>query len=345
MLADHARPLQHPSKVPLVVIRSDFVGICVESPSATCAGTLLGVFEYWTNHVLKGQSKKQLPWIYKSQQSLKDDIMGLFGLNTIHKNLQWLVDQGYLKRRRNPKNRWDKTWQYQLATEVIQPAIDQWFQANVDALSANDRDAETEVSTIQNEIIESTDSKVAIQESSLESKKRVQRPAPTSTLATPTHAKRRRREGVSFEQKSKKMVAPQPQHKPIDDDLRKAVASLCYPHLGAYEVLADGDEARAIQQALKRIRLKTPTLLAADVFDQWGDWWQKHDFRGQRHQTPSPRQIVDTWMTFRNWRRGIAEQQQALPVAINCSAKHFDPITGTFVDTGRKSDGIVTTHA
>jgi hypothetical protein len=344
MLADNVKPLQHPSKVPLIVIRSDFIGICVDSPSAPCAGALLGIFEYWTTHVRKlGPSKNQMPWVYKSQQSLKDDVMGLFGLNTIHKNLQWLVDQGYLKRRRNPKNRWDKTWQYQLAVEVIQPAIDQWCVENVDTLSVNDRDLETDVSTGQIELIEGGESKGAIQESSLESRKGVQRPAPTTAFSTPVHTKQRK-ERKSLDMKSKKVIVPQP-HTVIDDDLRQAVAGLCYPNLKAEEVLADGDEARAIHQALKRIRLKTPTLLLANIFEEWGEWWQKHDFRGQRHQTPSPHQIVDTWMTFRNWRRGKAEQQQSLPIAVHCSGKHFDPITGTYVDLGRKSDGIVTRSA
>ena len=342
MTVGHPKPIQHPSKVPLIVIRNDYIAICEDSPSAHCAGTILGVIEYWTTHLQKSaHHSSPLPWIYKSQQSLKEDVLGLFGLNTIHKSLQWLVDRGFLNRRRNPKNRWDKTWQYQLAADVIQPAIDEWWAQFSDTLSVNDRDIETEVSSDPKQFIENDDSKDAIQESLSESKKRVQRPTPqlvdpTASLKTKRVPKRK-----PIQLKEKPTAS---KHALIDADLKKTVASLCYPNLPAEEVLADGDEVRAITQALKSIRVKTPTLLKPEVFEQWGQWWRTHDFRGQRHQTPLPRQIVDTWMTFRNWRRGKTEQH-SLPTPIELSAKRFDPITGTYLDTRRKPDGFIARNA
>lgn len=343
MNAEHAKPIKHPPKIALFVVRSDFIGICTDSPSAYCAATLLGVFEYWTIHLQKQNSaNKELPWIFKSQLSLKEDTLGAFGLNTIHKNLQWLVDGGYLNRRRNPKNRWDKTWQYQLAVDVIQPAIDEWWVTkspeNADSLDVNNRDTQFEVSTPEKESIETSDSKDAIQESTPEITKRVQHPTLAKTTTESARPKQLKRTKTS-KAKRKRTSASQPASS--EDKLKSTLASLCYPNLPSEDVLADGDEVRAIHHALKQLHRKTPTTLTPEILTQWGNWWRQHDFRGQRHQTPTPRQIVDTWMTFRNWRRGKAIQQQPLPNAVDPSVKRFDPITGTYIDMRRKPDGAV----
>lgn len=96
-----------------IIIRPEYLEIC---EGDYCAAAILDLFKRWTASKLK---KKADVWIYKSQPELRDDLMGLFGLNKIAAALLKLRDWAYIKHRQNPKNRQDKTLQYQLDNVAV----------------------------------------------------------------------------------------------------------------------------------------------------------------------------------------------------------------------------------
>ncbi|MFJ7971727.1 hypothetical protein [Psychrobacillus sp. NPDC096389] len=53
-------------------------------------------------------------WIYKTAEELADEVMLGISTSTLRKRLNKLVDEGYLSRRNNPRNNWDKTFQYRV---------------------------------------------------------------------------------------------------------------------------------------------------------------------------------------------------------------------------------------
>ena len=59
-------------------------------------------------------------WIYKSSEELNEEIMLGMSVATIRKYIKQLVDAGYLKQRKNPKYKWDKTIQYRVDIYKIQ---------------------------------------------------------------------------------------------------------------------------------------------------------------------------------------------------------------------------------
>jgi len=126
----------HQPNQKIVLIKEDFVKLCEGNTTAAC---LLSIFEYWTN--IKLENKKQVSienkfrvkggfepktentWIYKTPLQLSKDSLGLLKLYDIRKNLKYLFEKGYLKRRNNPLYKWDRTFQYQLQVEKINACI------------------------------------------------------------------------------------------------------------------------------------------------------------------------------------------------------------------------------
>ena len=53
-------------------------------------------------------------WIYKKADELSDELMGLANRKTIRKKINYLIDSGWIKERKNPKYNWDKTIQYRV---------------------------------------------------------------------------------------------------------------------------------------------------------------------------------------------------------------------------------------
>lgn len=96
-----------------IIIRPEYLEIC---EGDHCAAAILDLFKRWSASKLK---KKADSWIYKSQPELCEDLMGLFGRNRVGIALLKLRDWGYLNHRQNPRNRQDKTLQYQLNMPII----------------------------------------------------------------------------------------------------------------------------------------------------------------------------------------------------------------------------------
>ena len=59
-------------------------------------------------------------WIYKSSEELIEDTMLSISRKTMDRILDDLVAEKWLSRRRNPKYKWDKTWQYRVDLNKIQ---------------------------------------------------------------------------------------------------------------------------------------------------------------------------------------------------------------------------------
>jgi len=52
-------------------------------------------------------------WIYKSIDELHDELMlKPLSTSTLRRRVETIVNQGWVDRRRNPRFKWDKTWQY-----------------------------------------------------------------------------------------------------------------------------------------------------------------------------------------------------------------------------------------
>lgn len=58
--------------------------------------------------------EKQNGWMYKKASELADDCMLNLSEVTIRRNIQDLIDCGYLESRKNPTHKWDKTLQYRV---------------------------------------------------------------------------------------------------------------------------------------------------------------------------------------------------------------------------------------
>jgi hypothetical protein len=142
----------YPANSIFLMVRDPLISICkllvggeadkmTAAPDPQAAAVILHKFIFWTDNKLSTQHQKRYQdaaaategeakqhdnglWIYKDYDELKIDLMDLFGRNKIIDNVQWLVSAGYLKRRTNPRYRWDKTLQYLVDIDLVQSQID-----------------------------------------------------------------------------------------------------------------------------------------------------------------------------------------------------------------------------
>lgn len=142
----------YPAHSAFLIVREPLIEICkifvgaeeaekLPAPDPQAAAVILHQFIFWTDGKLRNQHQSRYfanaaqgegevdqqdnsLWIYKDYDELKLDLLDLFGRNKIIENVQWLVLAGYLKRRTNPRYRWDKTLQYSVDVEFVQSRID-----------------------------------------------------------------------------------------------------------------------------------------------------------------------------------------------------------------------------
>ncbi len=62
-------------------------------------------------------------WIWKSADNLVEDILGIYKKDKVLANINWLVENGYLLKRSNPRLRYDRVPQYKVVIKAIQDAI------------------------------------------------------------------------------------------------------------------------------------------------------------------------------------------------------------------------------
>jgi len=129
--------LNHPHKAPVFLVRVDYIHMCQDAPDPHAAGFILSLIEYWTR--VKAESNKQAIiansladeptqdtslWVYKTEDELKAETLGLFGDKKLRANREWLIEQGFLFKRNNPKIPSDRTLQFHLGFKAIQKALD-----------------------------------------------------------------------------------------------------------------------------------------------------------------------------------------------------------------------------
>lgn len=151
--------LQHPQSTYLIMVREDLIRICDDAPDPQCAGVILALFEYWMRVKKANQPQAQIEnsiavkggakptqddslWVWKTEEQLKKETFNIYGIKKLRLHREWLVNAGFLLKRKNPKYGWDQTLQYQLNIGAIQTALDVWQGCRVDAAELPDGPAE-----------------------------------------------------------------------------------------------------------------------------------------------------------------------------------------------------------
>lgn len=112
-------------KIKKAVIREDLVVLTGSMEEAVILAQLI----YWIKRMkdtekYKVEERRRLEndsadsfkhgWIYKKAEELADEVMLGVSANTIRKYLGMTVEKDYVKRRNNPRYKWDKTLQYRV---------------------------------------------------------------------------------------------------------------------------------------------------------------------------------------------------------------------------------------
>jgi len=112
-------------KIKKAVIREDLVVLTGSMEEAVILAQLI----YWIKRMkdtekYKVEERRRLEndsadsfkhgWIYKKAEELADEVMLGVSANTIRKYLGMIVEKDYVKRRNNPRYKWDKTLQYRV---------------------------------------------------------------------------------------------------------------------------------------------------------------------------------------------------------------------------------------
>ncbi len=130
--------INHIKDTYMAILREDYYILCNKNH---CSAMILNEFENWMNVKTTNKTQEDYEtmtaeqgdvsppsanglWVWKSQEQLRDEMYGLFGIGVVRKSLNWLVNVGYLYRRRNPKYNWDKTYQYMLNVKQVQQELD-----------------------------------------------------------------------------------------------------------------------------------------------------------------------------------------------------------------------------
>lgn len=115
------------NKIKKVVLREDYLSICDNANEAIVLAQMI----YWServkdadkllqeenDHLKKEEgTERELfhGWIYKSASQLEEELMGFVSRRTITNVFKKLIEKGFLYKRRNPKLKWDRTYQYRV---------------------------------------------------------------------------------------------------------------------------------------------------------------------------------------------------------------------------------------
>ncbi|HEO2443516.1 TPA: hypothetical protein VAP34_001704 [Streptococcus agalactiae] len=98
-------------------------------------------------------------WIYKKAEDLIDETMLECSTTTMERICKLLVERGWLKRRRNPKFKWDKTWQYRVDLQLIQKDL-QKLGYSLEGYSLFIEEKFSAPSKLQNEVSIDKDEKI-----------------------------------------------------------------------------------------------------------------------------------------------------------------------------------------
>lgn len=118
----------------IIIVRESLVDIT----GSTNEAKILGQFLYWTDRVrdfskfIEEEQERinrneeinkrididveelKAGWVYKTIDELSEELMNDISKNTIIKIIDHLIQKGFLHRRRNPRIKWDRTYQYRV---------------------------------------------------------------------------------------------------------------------------------------------------------------------------------------------------------------------------------------
>lgn len=173
-------------KLKRAIIREEYVAITGDMVEAV----MLNQFIYWTERmwefdklildeaarceahaIEQDQTDLTNGWIWKKAVELGEEICSTDSEATINRKLNKLVEKGFLERRRSPKYKWDKTYQYRVDIKNIIIALhsegyvfaDYKYDINSFVATENQNDLskpQIEGSETQNEIVQTQNESV-----------------------------------------------------------------------------------------------------------------------------------------------------------------------------------------
>ena len=126
-----------PKKLKRVVIKEELFALTGDFKEAI----ILNQFIYWSERIRdfdkfveEENKRRQMEtgeepidlnngWIFKSVKELKEEIMINLSESNLSKYINNLVEKEFLSKRRNPKYKWDKTFQYRVNLKYIQISL------------------------------------------------------------------------------------------------------------------------------------------------------------------------------------------------------------------------------
>jgi len=138
--------ISHPQNNKVIILREAYINMCKEADDYKradrfCAAMLLSQFEYWMNIKLENKNQAEFEnklakkeglkptqneelWVWKTQKDLSNELFNIYSSKKIGHSLKWLVEKKFLLRRKNPKYKWDQTYQYMINIDKVQKIID-----------------------------------------------------------------------------------------------------------------------------------------------------------------------------------------------------------------------------
>jgi DNA-binding MarR family transcriptional regulator len=96
--------------------------------------------ERLSNHEMSyGEFECSRGWIYKKAEDLSEETMLNLSHQTVHRNLNQLIEKGFISKRNNPKYKWDRTIQYRVNIAKIQYELNK-IGYNLDGYSFSNLD-------------------------------------------------------------------------------------------------------------------------------------------------------------------------------------------------------------
>ena len=129
--------MSEPKKLKRVVIKEELFALTGDFKEAI----ILNQFIYWSERIRdfdkfveEENKRRQMEtgeepidlnngWIFKSVKELKEEIMINLSESNLSKYINNLVEKEFLSKRRNPKYKWDKTFQYRVNLKYIQISL------------------------------------------------------------------------------------------------------------------------------------------------------------------------------------------------------------------------------
>lgn len=129
-----------PKELKSAVLREEFKALTGDF----LAAFILGQIEYWqlrtkdfdrfireererlrSAGIEPGAVEETHGWIYKSADELANELMIDASPRSVRRKIEFLVENGWLLRRRNPKHKWDRTYQYRLSLPKLKKDLEE----------------------------------------------------------------------------------------------------------------------------------------------------------------------------------------------------------------------------